>query len=211
MHFVPGLGFWMVTRYDDVRRLFTDPERHQRPARLRALRRAARRARSCAGSPTTACSRCRPRSTRACAGWCRRRSRRARSRAWIARCRRWSSSSSRRVRGRRGVVDLMAEYHRPDPERGHQPRHGRRGAGRRGGALPAARAGRRSAASSRSPIRRRSSAAATRSPSSPSGCARSPTIAGARRARTSITDLVRARDRGDAMTRRRDRHPRRRA
>jgi len=25
VHFVPGLGFWMVTRYDDVRRLFTDP------------------------------------------------------------------------------------------------------------------------------------------------------------------------------------------
>jgi cytochrome P450 len=24
VHFVPGLGFWMVTRYDDVRRLFTD-------------------------------------------------------------------------------------------------------------------------------------------------------------------------------------------
>lgn len=26
VHFVPGLGFWMVTRYDDVRRLFTDPD-----------------------------------------------------------------------------------------------------------------------------------------------------------------------------------------
>ena len=26
VHFVPGLGVWMVTRYDDVRRLFTDPE-----------------------------------------------------------------------------------------------------------------------------------------------------------------------------------------
>jgi cytochrome P450 len=25
VHFVPGFGFWMVTRYDDVRRLFTDP------------------------------------------------------------------------------------------------------------------------------------------------------------------------------------------
>ncbi len=25
VHFVPGLGFWMVTRYDDVRHLFTDP------------------------------------------------------------------------------------------------------------------------------------------------------------------------------------------
>src|SRR5262245_7694027 len=25
VHFVPGLGFWMITRYDDVRRLFTDP------------------------------------------------------------------------------------------------------------------------------------------------------------------------------------------
>jgi cytochrome P450 len=25
VHFVPTLGFWMVTRYDDVRRLFTDP------------------------------------------------------------------------------------------------------------------------------------------------------------------------------------------
>src|SRR5512143_3042587 len=25
VHFVPGLGFWMVTRYDDVRQLFTDP------------------------------------------------------------------------------------------------------------------------------------------------------------------------------------------
>lgn len=24
VHFVPGMGFWMVTRYDDVRRLFTD-------------------------------------------------------------------------------------------------------------------------------------------------------------------------------------------
>ena len=24
VHFVPGLGLWMVTRYDDVRRLFTD-------------------------------------------------------------------------------------------------------------------------------------------------------------------------------------------
>jgi len=24
VHFVPGIGFWMVTRYDDVRRLFTD-------------------------------------------------------------------------------------------------------------------------------------------------------------------------------------------
>ncbi|HZR82917.1 MAG TPA: cytochrome P450 [Candidatus Binatia bacterium] len=24
VHFVPGLGFWLVTRYDDVRRLFTD-------------------------------------------------------------------------------------------------------------------------------------------------------------------------------------------
>jgi cytochrome P450 len=26
VHFVPGLGFWLVTRYDDVRRLFTDPD-----------------------------------------------------------------------------------------------------------------------------------------------------------------------------------------
>jgi cytochrome P450 len=26
VHFVPGPGFWMVTRYDDVRRLFTDPD-----------------------------------------------------------------------------------------------------------------------------------------------------------------------------------------
>ena len=26
VHFVPGLGCWMVTRYDDVRRLFTDPD-----------------------------------------------------------------------------------------------------------------------------------------------------------------------------------------
>lgn len=25
IHFVPGLGFWLVTRYDDVRQLFTDP------------------------------------------------------------------------------------------------------------------------------------------------------------------------------------------
>ena len=25
VHFVPGLGFWFVTRYDDVRNLFTDP------------------------------------------------------------------------------------------------------------------------------------------------------------------------------------------
>lgn len=25
VHFVPGLGFWFVTRYDDVRQLFTDP------------------------------------------------------------------------------------------------------------------------------------------------------------------------------------------
>jgi len=25
VHFVPGLNFWLVTRYDDVRRLFTDP------------------------------------------------------------------------------------------------------------------------------------------------------------------------------------------
>lgn len=25
VHFVPGLGFWLVTRYDDVRRLFADP------------------------------------------------------------------------------------------------------------------------------------------------------------------------------------------
>jgi cytochrome P450 len=25
VHFVPELGFWLVTRYDDVRRLFTDP------------------------------------------------------------------------------------------------------------------------------------------------------------------------------------------
>src|SRR5215831_14359451 len=25
VHFVPGLGFWYVTRYDDVRQLFTDP------------------------------------------------------------------------------------------------------------------------------------------------------------------------------------------
>ena len=25
IHFVPGLGFWLATRYDDVRRLFTDP------------------------------------------------------------------------------------------------------------------------------------------------------------------------------------------
>ena len=24
VHFVPGIGFWLVTRYDDVRRLFTD-------------------------------------------------------------------------------------------------------------------------------------------------------------------------------------------
>src|SRR5262245_26808267 len=26
LHFVPGIGFWMVTRYDDVRRLFTDED-----------------------------------------------------------------------------------------------------------------------------------------------------------------------------------------
>src|SRR5215475_6618354 len=26
VHFVPGLGVWLVTRYDDVRRLFTDPD-----------------------------------------------------------------------------------------------------------------------------------------------------------------------------------------
>jgi cytochrome P450 len=26
VHFVPGFGFWMVTRHDDVRRLFTDPD-----------------------------------------------------------------------------------------------------------------------------------------------------------------------------------------
>jgi cytochrome P450 len=26
VHFVPGFGFWLVTRYDDVRRLFTDPD-----------------------------------------------------------------------------------------------------------------------------------------------------------------------------------------
>jgi cytochrome P450 len=26
VHFVPGPGFWFVTRYDDVRRLFTDPD-----------------------------------------------------------------------------------------------------------------------------------------------------------------------------------------
>jgi cytochrome P450 len=26
VHFVPDLGFWLVTRYDDVRRLFTDPD-----------------------------------------------------------------------------------------------------------------------------------------------------------------------------------------
>ncbi|MEW6272555.1 MAG: cytochrome P450 [Thermodesulfobacteriota bacterium] len=26
VHFVPGLGLWLVTRYDDVRRLFTDPD-----------------------------------------------------------------------------------------------------------------------------------------------------------------------------------------
>jgi cytochrome P450 len=26
VHFVPGIGFWMVTRYDDVRRLFTDDD-----------------------------------------------------------------------------------------------------------------------------------------------------------------------------------------
>jgi cytochrome P450 len=26
VHFVPGLGFWLVTRHDDVRRLFTDPD-----------------------------------------------------------------------------------------------------------------------------------------------------------------------------------------
>src|SRR5262245_64317423 len=25
VHFVPGIGFWFVTRYDDVRNLFTDP------------------------------------------------------------------------------------------------------------------------------------------------------------------------------------------
>jgi cytochrome P450 len=25
IHFVPGLGFWLATRYDDVRQLFTDP------------------------------------------------------------------------------------------------------------------------------------------------------------------------------------------
>lgn len=26
VHFVPGIGFWFVTRYDDVKRLFNDPE-----------------------------------------------------------------------------------------------------------------------------------------------------------------------------------------
>ncbi len=26
VHWVPELGFWLVTRYDDVRRLFTDPD-----------------------------------------------------------------------------------------------------------------------------------------------------------------------------------------
>jgi cytochrome P450 len=25
-HFVPSLGFWFVTRHDDVKRLFNDPE-----------------------------------------------------------------------------------------------------------------------------------------------------------------------------------------
>src|SRR5258706_12440391 len=25
VHFLPGIGFWFVTRYDDVRQLFTDP------------------------------------------------------------------------------------------------------------------------------------------------------------------------------------------
>ena len=142
VHFVKPLGFWFVTRHDDVKRLFNDPENASQDRRhWRALRGAAPEGTHAALAPGAEPDVAGRRGARALPPPLQRGVDAARGAAHGRADPRGGGALRRaaaRAPGR--VIDLLRRVHQPDPQHGDQPHH-RRAGGRRRGALPRPRAG----------------------------------------------------------------------
>ena len=141
VHFVPSLGFWFVTRHDDVKRLFNDPENatQDRTAWEHFLPRA--RGLDAALVPRQQLRAAGAGGARALPPPVQRRAHAARGAAHGRADPRGGGAlreAAARSPGRGARPD--GRLHQPDSERGDQPRH-RRAARRRRAALPRARAG----------------------------------------------------------------------